>query len=326
MLSFGFGAALLAFLAVTFDLDWQQTWNSIRSMNPWLYALALAAYYLSFIFRGARWRMLAKNAEGPDSDRARLPSTPSTAQLILIGWFVNSVTWLRLGDAYRAYAFAEDSGTTFSWSLGTVVAERLLDMATVAALIVVGVLLLTVTSGLDVSRYIVVSAFFMALAIGLIVLWMRVYGTQIARILPTRLEATYHRFHQGTLGSFGKLPMVLSLGVAGWLLEMARLYLVFQALDIGVGLALIPVIALGHAVLSTVPTPGGVGAVEPGMIGMLLIELSRPDAAAVAITDRSITYLSVVIIGGLLFLTRQIIRYRRGRKSASSIEGSTAGA
>ena len=320
LLSYGLAIALIGFLALRFDLDWERTWQSIRSMDPWLYALALAAYYLSFLFRGARWRILAANAESRRPEVVRLPSIPHTSMLVGIGWFVNSVTWLRLGDAYRAYAFSEDSGASFSWSLGTLLAERLLDMVTVAALIVVSVLLLTLTSGLAVSRYIVVAALLMTAAVGLAVIWMRFYGARLARLLPRRLEEAYHRFHEGTLGSFDHLPTVLSLGLVGWLLEMARLYLVAQALDIEVGLALIPVVALGHAILSTVPTPGGVGAVEPGVTGLLLLELSRPDAVAVAITDRSITYLSVVFIGGLLFLARQVIRIRSARASDSRVQ------
>ena len=127
---------------------------------------------------------------------------------------------------------------------------------------------------------------------------------------PRDSRKTYDRFHRGTLGSLDHLPTVLSLGLIGWLLEMARLYLVVQALDMDVGIALISVVALGHAILSTVPTPGGMGAVEPGVTGLLLLELSRPDAVAVAITDRSITYLSIVFIGGLLFLARQLTRIR----------------
>ena len=344
LLSYGVAIALIGFLVLRFDLDWDRTWQSIRSMDPWLYALALAAYYLSFLFRGARWRILAANAASDSCDfhdsaprRGRdekgagqsgqshesvihIPSIPHTSMLIIIGWFVNSVTWLRLGDAYRAYAFAEDSGASFSWSLGTLLAERLLDMVTVAALVVVSVLLLTLTSGLAVSRYIVVAALLMSAVVVLAVIWMRFYGARLARLLPRRLEEAYHRFHEGTLGSFDNLPTVLSLGLIGWLLEMARLYLVVQALDIDVGLALIPIVALGHAILSTVPTPGGVGAVEPGVTGLLLLELSRPDAVAVAITDRSITYLNIVFIGGLLFLARQVVRIRRERTSDSRVQ------
>lgn len=120
------------------------------------------------------------------------------------------------------------------------------------------------------------------------------------------------------MGSFkSQLPYMLILGLAGWLLEMARLYFVVQALGLDIGLALIPVVALGHAILSTVPTPGGAGAVEPGMIGLLLLSLDRSNAASVAIVDRSITYVSVIVIGGLIFLLRHVMRMRSSSKETS---------
>ena len=53
------------------------------------------------------------------------------------------------------------------------------------------------------------------------------------------------------------------------------------------------------------PTPGGVGAVEPGITGLLLLGMDSSQAAAVAISDRSITYLSVLVIGGIIFFARQ---------------------
>ena len=106
------------------------------------------------------------------------------------------------------------------------------------------------------------------------------------------------------------ISAVMALGVAGWIFEMGRLYMVLMALGLDASPALIPVVALGHAVLSTVPTPGGVGAVEPGVTGLLLIELSQPEAAAATIVDRSITYLSIIVVGGALFLLRQALRAR----------------
>ena len=314
-LSFGVAAAVIFLLSTQFNLDWSETWGNIRSMNPWLYLLALLLYYFSFVFRGMRWRLLALNAVDTDEGRAQVPSALQCSQLILIGWFVNSVVWLRLGDAYRALVFSDDAKSTFSWSLGTILAERVLDMATVAVVIFLSVVVLTATSDLAVSQYIVVMAFVMAFGVIAIILSMRFYGSRVARFLPERLEGAYKRFQQGTLGGFkSQLPLMLVLGMAGWLLEMARLYLVVQALGLDIGIALIPVVALGHAILSTVPTPGGVGAVEPGMTGLLLLSLDRSDAASVAIVDRSITYISVIIIGGLIFLLRHLMRMRSSRK------------
>lgn len=312
LLSFGIAAAFVFFLATRFNLDWSDTWDNVRGMNPWLYVLALLLYYLSFSFRGLRWRILARNALVHSSPGARLPSVVQCSQLIILGWFVNSITWLRMGDAYRAYAFAEDSKGSFSWSLGTILAERVLDMALIFALLMISVVLSTVTGDAAGSNYLLIAAFLMAFALVTVILLMRIYGTRLARFLPRRIEAAYHRFHQGTLGSFKQLHILAVLGLAAWIMEIGRLYFVIQALDLSISLALVPVVALGHAILSTVPTPGGLGAVEPGVTGLLLLSLDhRHDAVSVVLVDRSITYVSVILIGGLVFLLRQMMQARR---------------
>ena len=315
LLSFAVAAAFILFLATGVDLDWGETWDNIRSMDPWLYALAAVLYYISFIFRGARWRILAINAAARrNGEDIRVPSTLGMSQLILIGWFVNSIAWLRLGDAYRAHAFAEDSNSSFSWSLGTVLAERILDMVAVAVIMAISVAAVALTIGFSGSKYILIIPLIMVVgAIALVGLMVK-FGSRLARLLPRRIEAAYHRFHEGTIGSFDQLPAVMALGAIGWLLEMGRLYFVLQALGFDIGLPLTAVVALGHAILSTVPTPGGVGAVEPGVTGLLLLKLSRPDAAAAAILDRSITYVSVIAVGGLVFLLRQVMQMRRAKR------------
>ena len=311
LLSFGIAVALIVFLATRFDLDWSSTWDNIRGMNPWWYLLAFILYYLSFSFRGLRWRLLALNAGGTSPPEVRVPSAIQCSQLILIGWFVNSIAWLRLGDAYRAYGFSEDSKGSFTWSLGTVFAERALDMATIFIILIVSTILLTTTRDSTAPGYILIAAFVMAFALVVLLLLMRTYGARLGRRLPHRIEEAYHRFQQGTLGSFKQLPVLLLLGLAAWFLEIARLYFVIQALDLSISLSLVAVVALGHAILSTVPTPGGVGAVEPGVTGLLLLSLERTEAVSVALVDRSITYVSVILFGGLAFLMRQIAQARR---------------
>ncbi len=317
LLSFGIAAGVIFFLATRFELDWAETWRGIRDMNPWLYLLALALYYLSFIFRGMRWNILAANAAESSGENFRPLSTPRTSQLIVIGWFVNSVAWLRMGDAYRAYAFAEDSESSFSWSLGTLLAERVLDMIIVAAIILTAAAVLALTKGQAVAVYIIVMASVMTVGIVAVALLMKAYGDRAANFLPVRIEAAYRRFSQGTLGSFRRVPLAMFLGLLGWLLEMGRLYFGLMALGMEFSLVLVPIVAVGHAILSTVPTPGGVGAVEPGVAGLLLIELSAPEAAAVTIVDRSITYLSVIVVGAALFALRQAQNIRRSRKRVS---------
>lgn len=313
-------AGLIILLATQFDLDWQETWLNIRSMNPWLYLLALALYYISFVFRGVRWRILAVNASNHEND-VDIPSYLHMSQLIVIGWFFNSILWLRMGDLYRAQAFATDSKSSFSWSLGTLTAERVMDMVTVAVIISVSVaaLKLTPAGSAPVNGFIIGSAIVMAAGLLAAVIAIRIYGLWIRRYVPVRFHDIYDRFYGGVIDSFGQtrsIFMLSLLGAIGWLLEIGRLYFVVRALGIDIDPILAAVVALGHAILSTVPTPGGVGAVEPGVTGLLLVELSRPDAVAVTIVDRSITYLSIIVIGGLLFAVRQLGRFRKSRISA----------
>jgi uncharacterized membrane protein YbhN (UPF0104 family) len=61
--------------------------------------------------------------------------------------------------------------------------------------------------------------------------------------------------------------------------------------------------------LTTIPTPGGFGFVEGGLTGVLiLMGLSDTDAFALAIVDRSISWISIIVIGGALFVLWQLFR------------------
>lgn len=311
------------FLATRLDLDWGLIWQNVKAMDPWIYLLGMGLYYLSFIFRGLRWRILATNAGVDDKENdIRLPSILHLSQLIIIGWFVNAVAWLRLGDAYRAYAFAEDSGQSFSWSLGTVLAERIMDMFSVFVLILIGVAFFSVTYNSDGMLYVLTVAFVMVLGLGMLLVLMKQYGRKMVRIVPVRFQKAYDRFQQGTFGSFKQIPLLFILGLIGWFLEAARLYFVLAALDLSMSLSLVLLVALGHAILSTVPTPGGVGVVEPGITGLLVLGLDYNDAVSVALVDRSITYFSVVLFGFLAFALWQ---FRRSRKKHEFVTGHDIG-
>ena len=318
LISFGVATAFIFLLATRFDVDWAATWDNVRAINPWLYAVAIISYYLSFGFRGLRWRVLAQNAASGAGPGPDLPSWPRFSQLIVVGWFVNAIAWLRLGDAYRSYALANDSGRSFPWSLGTVLAERVMDMAIIFGLMVVGAIFLSTSSDSTASTYILVAASAMAFALVVLVVAMKLSGERVARILPGRVQDIYAWFRQGTLGSFRQMPLLVALGLLGWVMEMARVYFVVAALGLDIGLALVVVVALGHAILSAVPTPGGVGVVEPGLTGLLLLRLGRLDAVSVTVVDRSITYLSVVVVGFVAFLAGQVWQARRNRRRSPS--------
>ncbi len=309
------GGALLALVLVRFfDIDWGEVWRDVRSTRPGPYLLALALYYTSFWFRGLRWRLIARTAGLEKSSSAEVPRTLTMSGIILMGWFANSVAFLRLGDAYRGWALARESKSGVSASLGTVLAERVQDMAAVLVLVLVAGALLASDPAVEAPVSVVIAAVALvaALIAGLIV--MRTFGMRLARWLPGRLQKSYAGFQSGTLQSFHPraLPLQLALGAAGWMLEIARLYYVAEGVGVELSFGVIMFAALANAMLTTIPTPGGFGFVESGLTGLLIFfGLDNTTAFSVTLVDRTISWISVVIFGGLLFFYWHFVRPRR---------------
>ena len=319
ILSFLLAGAFLLFLVTRLDIDLDATWESFKTSNLLLFVAALLIHYTTFIFRGARWRLLLRNAQ--ESDGTPTPSVIHCSVLVLLGWFTNSVTWFRLGDAYRAYTYADDAGGSFPRTIGTVLAERILDTVLVFLLLALAMLLLAF-DGVGASWLFVLLAALMVTGLMGLLFIMTFFRSRVAHLLPGRLESAYHRFHEGTLGSFRhQIPLMTLLGLLGWLAEMGRLYFVAEALGFSLGMPLVIFVTLASAMLTLVPiTPGGLGAVEWGITGLLMLSATietETTAFSIVALDRSISWLSIVVTGAVVFLGREVLRRRRQRVSAT---------
>ena len=104
---------------------------------------------------------------------------------------------------------------------------------------------------------------------------------------------------------------------------MGRLFFVAEALGISLTIPLVIYVTLANAMLTLVPiTPGGLGAVEWGTTGLLMLSAtidSETTAFSVVALDRSISWLSIIVIGFLLLVGRELFR-RRGRPASPTQE------
>jgi glycosyltransferase 2 family protein len=293
-------------------------WAAVRAADPAVYALAVISLYAGLLVRGYRWRLLLESAAAAGEEPVR-PPVLACLQYILVGRFADSVSPARVGNLYRAYLADEHRQTGFSRTLGTTAAETVLDVVLVcgAVLGVTALLVLTpeaaalADSALAASS-LAASALKGGLAAGVgaglvvgALAAMRRWGPALARRLPARLAGAYAQFHQGTLGSLGagRLPQLLALTGVAWALAVARWYLVVTALGLSVSLPLLLSLSLANAVIAAVPaTPGGLGLVEPGAAALLSLQLPLEAAIAVTLGERAISYGSVVLTGGALFL------------------------
>ena len=300
-----------------FDIDWGDIWDQVKGVDPLTYLLAGVLYYISFWFRGIRWRLIVR-ASGVDNQPDVIQiGNAKYAAIILMGWFANSVAFFRLGDAYRAYALHRETRIPLANSLGTLLGERAQDILIVLLLLVVGATGLLVTGEVTLPIYVLIAAIVVSGTTLLSLIIMRNYGERLARHLPERIEEIYHPLQVGALGSFKarQLPLQFLLGVIGWALEIGRVYFVAESLGLDIGFFVIMSAALTIAVLSTIPTPGGFGFVEGGLTGVLIfLGLGDTQALTLTIVDRSISWISIIVIGGTLFVSWQTFVVRRGER------------
>ncbi len=316
VLSFALAFSLLFFLLTRLDIDFASAWEKVLSCSPILYILAFISYYLTFPLRGFRWRLLLNNAGFDNNDGANLPSFWRLSEFILLNWFVNSILYARLGDAYRAYLLREDSNASFSKAMGTVVAERFIDVVIVFLLLIIAVFGLwggRTTGTVDVIVWVCLG---LVLALAIALGAMRLFGMRFEQRLPSRVKSIYGLFQEGAFGSFRQLPLLAFLSLGIWGLEAGRLFFVTQALGVSIPWPLpflILFAAMVTALLSALPfTPGGLGFVEAGVVGLLMY-LGKAIALSITLVDRTITFLSIILFGFILFLVRQV-RRRGGRR------------
>ena len=304
-------AVPIVVIAIAVALNWEQMRQvpgAIAGANPLLILVAFLIYYLGFPLRGFRWTKLLHGAG------YRVKASDAT-EILFLSWFVNCIVPAKLGDLYRAYLLKLNSPVSATKTLGTVFMERMLDLIAIAALGVAAGYIRFRGSLNDLPQ--TVQAVFAMGAIVVVVLIvalvvMRNFGRKVVGILPLpdRVVELYDRFEEGVFGSVGLrgLPWLGLLTGLIWATEALRLYFVVRALgfgDVDLGLSGAMFVALIGSLLTAVPlTPGGLGLVDAGMLGVLTTFFTKNSvhATAIVVVDRAISVFSIVVLGAIAYV------------------------
>jgi hypothetical protein len=328
LISFGIAIAIVIFVFRGLNIDPQQILAHMSGANLGFMLVGFGVFYLTFPLRAIRWRLLLNNAQVPVQEgKKSWASLPALIEYIYLSWFANCIIPAKLGDAYRGYLLKHNGGVSFSASIGTIFAERLLDMLALFGLLVLsgwytfgthipgetqivfgfGLLLVVLILGGLAGMHWLSPFIHHLLNVLSRVPWI---GALIERVLPDTLNAIYGRFEQAALRSFRPsiLPSLVLLTAGVWLLEGFRLFFVIQALG-GEGLSLtipsIIFVALASSLLTALPlTPAGLGVIE-GTVTVVLVKFFAVDqhlAGAVTFLDRMINFWSIILFGFLLYL------------------------
>jgi uncharacterized membrane protein YbhN (UPF0104 family) len=307
------------------SLGWEglvQAWERIRSANPALYLAAIVVYYASFPVRALRWKWLLENSGEPPE---RLPAVRDLAEIIYLSWFVNSIVPAKLGDVYRGWLLRRESGASWSHGMGTIVAERVLDLLLLVTLMVLagvatygdvladawrGNPVACLESGLHpealscslLQLFALGAVVATTLIVGLVIFAR--YGVHLERFLPGRLGHIYRRFSGALVLSFARFGRLIAISALAWLCEGLSFWLVGLAVGLRLPLPMVVFLSLLQAFATAIPlTAGGVGVVEIILTGALTLRgYIRTDAAALVLLYRTISFLSIAVGGAVVYL------------------------
>lgn len=299
---------LFLFFRVVLNIDFAATWDLIREADRVLLLAAFAVYYLTFPLRGGRWWYIL----GKVGTRIRYWVA---TEILFLSWFVNCLVPAKLGDLYRAFLLKGNFGGSASRTVGTIFVERIADIVVIFALaLAAGFWSFRGRQRPEVDL-IFVAGFLLAAILLLLLVALRFGGHHLERFLPVRVQGFYTRFREGSTAALTPraVAVIGSLTVIVWLAEGLRVFFVIKALDLPdaqLGISAAVFVALIAALLTAIPlTPAGVGFVEAGIVGALtLYGVSAESAVAIALTDRAISILTVIVLGGLDYLRSPLVR------------------
>ena len=284
----------------------------LHEMNVWWLVASLIPITLSHVLRGLRWLITLE----PLGFR---PKTGDSIDSIFVAYAAN-VLVPRVGEVSRCAVLTKYDKVPFSKALGTLVAERLVDMLLV--LLFVGVMLLTQlpvfvslfaetgTNSFSLVEFFTSAKTYIIIGVvvvggGLLWLWLR------NTMLYAKMRQMVRGFVDGLLSlrtmQRKGLFVLYTIGIwVGYFLEFYVAFFCFPfTAQLTVVQALVIFAAISLAII--IPTPNGAGPWHFVVISMMtLYGVSQTDASSFALIVHTFQTLGVIMLGAYGWVALQL--------------------
>lgn len=298
----GLAISIVSIWFVLRDVDLGAAWATIRTADPAWLVLGLACLSADVLLRAVRWQRLILPIQ-------RVRYVPILGYL-LVGYLANNVLPARLGELVRSHYLGDRERISRASTLGTVVVERVVDIAVVVAIAAVAILVLNV-------RGVVASAILVGLAItGLLIVGLAVgiaahrlpganrLGHLVER-WPSAVDAA-RKLRDGlaVAGRPRTLAEALVLSVAAWGATVVAFAAIGQAIGLHLLVGEASLLAAGVALATAIPSgPGYLGTYELAAV-KIAVSLGRPtdQAFALALLAHASVLILTSVTGAIAFL------------------------
>lgn len=259
----GVAAGVALYLAFSIWAGAREVGSALISFNWWMALAGLGLASANYLVRFLRWQYYLRLL------RVSVPAGHSF--LVFLSGFALTITPGKLGEAVKAFLLRESHDIPATRTAPVVVVERFTDLVGLLLLAGVGVF------SFDVDRRFLVAGAVL-IALGLLVVSVDAVAKLAIRIVGKvpGVRRFAHRLdefhaHTATMLSPGPLGVGVLLSVISWAFECVAFWLIvmgFPGADIGIQAAVF-IYAAMTVVGALSFLPGGLGATEAGMLGLL---------------------------------------------------------
>jgi hypothetical protein len=309
----GLLVSLGAVLLLLYVVDVREVLAVLGRADPLAAFVVVATTVAAMWVKAVRWRLFFP---GPDKVRRG-----GLHEVLYIGYMVNTILPLRMGELVRAFLAAETEDQHKSTTLATVLIEKVLDLGTMAlVLALLGLIFRDLPESARYAAYL--SGIGLAVAIGCIVFALAARGlaTRLALGLEKRVPPLAKLGLAGLLNAFldglafAQRPLTL-LWVAIWTVVvwgLSGLTVAFAMLAVGItGVSTYELLQMTLLVLvatnlsMAIPSaPGYVGVYHGVFVATLaLFGVREEPATAAAVVEHALVF-GLFIVGGAVFMAR----------------------
>ena len=307
LLSVVFGAVI--YLAFSIYADFDKLLISFGKFNWWWLPLILALSFGNYIFRFLKWQYYTKiiNIEIP----------VKKSFLIFLSAFVMSVTPGKMGEVLKSYLLKEENGTAISKSAPIIIAERLTDFISIVLLCISGAYVFNYGQ----SLVILVGVFFLGVTV--IISYRKLSLKLISFLEKIKFISKHiHKIHTAydSIYNLVKIkPLIIAtlISLVSWFFECMGFFIVLkvfaQTSNIDVSLMTATFIYAFSTIVGAIAMmPGGVGATEATLTGlMLLLQIPKDISVASTIIIRVSTLWFAVLVGIIALYIYQLMTNRK---------------
>jgi uncharacterized protein (TIRG00374 family) len=305
--SLAVGVLLLVILIWSTGID--KIGEEIGSASPLWLAVAASVVLPAYLLRAVRWKLLL----APVKKNVRVSSTFWSTG---VGFMVNTLIPIRLGEFVRAYILGEKEGTGFAPGFSSIVVERTLDLIGLLSIGLVTMFLVSAQAGLSsvVGDIFTAVAVLIAVILAVIVVGIKKEDIVIRGVTGITSKIPLVKKYTGKIADF---TSSLIKGLQGlsqnpktfaanmvltwilWLTQTSVIYFTFTAFNYPLPLAAAFLGGVLMSVSHILPaTPGYVGSYEVfWVLVFTLLGVTENLLLATAVISHLIGLLPIVIIG-----------------------------